>query len=97
ASATIHAGVDSLGRKLSLSQSLKDILLCGPSNEGLVEPIQCTSLSLITVTEELLNTMPNDARSPYGRILWLWHKELKREAFESFEALNAKGASASST
>lgn len=87
----IHAGIDSIGFKLGTSMSKKDILLTGPSNEGLIEPIQCTSLSLIHATEALIRAYPIEQSSIIISTLWLWHETLKREVVEASAALQAKG------
>lgn len=87
----VHAGVDSIGFKLGTSMSNKDILLTGPSNEGLIEPIQCTSLSLIYATEALIRAFPNDESLMTISILWMWHDALKREVVDASDALQAKG------
>jgi hypothetical protein len=87
ASKNVHAGVDSIGFKLALSMSGKDILLAGPSNEGLIEPIQCTSYSLILATSELIRTSPHDERSIMEGVLWCWHEKLKIELTDAVDAL----------
>jgi len=87
ASKNVHAGVDSIGFKLALSMSAKDILLAGPSNEGLIEPIQCTSYSLILATSELLRTSPHDERSIMEGVLWHWHEKLQTELIGAVDAL----------
>lgn len=87
----IHAGIDSIGYKLGTSISNKDILLCGPSNEGLIEPIQCTSLSLIQATQAMISVSPSDERLLYSSVLWLWHERLKEEVVAASDALQKKG------
>ncbi|WP_065615938.1 DUF5677 domain-containing protein [Pseudomonas moraviensis] len=87
----VHAGIDSIGFKLGTSMSNKDVLLTGPSNEGLTDPIQCTSLSLIYATEALLNAYPRDDSSITILVLWLWHDALKQEVVEASDALQRKG------
>lgn len=87
----IHAGIDSIGFKLGTSISNKDVLLCGPSNEGLIEPIQCTSLSLIQATQAIMSVSPNDERLLCSPLLWLWHEKLKEEVVAASDALQKKG------
>ncbi|MBW5894644.1 DUF5677 domain-containing protein [Pectobacterium aroidearum] len=87
----IHAGIDSIGFKLGTSLSNKDLLLCGPSNEGLLEPIQCTSLSLIQATQAIISVSPDDQRLLYSAVLWLWHERLKEEVVAASDALMKKG------
>ncbi|PBP84782.1 hypothetical protein CCL22_06465 [Pseudomonas syringae] len=86
----IHAGVDSIGFKLATSESNKDLLLCGPSNEGLIEPIQCTSLSLIQATQAIISVSPSDERMLFSKILCLWHEKLKEEVVIASDALSKK-------
>ena len=92
ASKNIHSGVDSIGFKLALSMSDQETLLAGPSNEGLIEPIQCTSYSLILATCELIDTAPHDERSIMREVLWRWHEMLLAELTEAETALRQLGA-----
>ena len=87
----IHAGIDSIGYKLGTSMSNIDLLLTGPSNEGLIEPIQCTSLSLIHATTALIEAYPGKDSSIKISVLWLWHEVLKQEVVDANDALQAKG------
>lgn len=91
ASKNIHSGVDSIGYKLALSMSGQETLLAGPSNEGLIEPVQCTSYSLIIATGELIDTAPHDERSIMERVLWRWHDKLKAELIDAEAALRERG------
>jgi Family of unknown function (DUF5677) len=92
ASKNVHSGVDSIGFKLALSMSSQETLLAGPSNEGLIEPIQCTSYSLIIATGELIDTAPNDERSIMEGVLWRWHDKLKAELIDAEAALRQRGS-----
>lgn len=83
ASKNIHSGVDSVGFKLALSMSSQETLLAGPSNEGLIEPIQCASYSLILSTCALIDTAPSDERSIMIGVLWNWHERLKVELIDA--------------
>lgn len=87
----VHAGIDSIGFKLGTSMSKEDLLLVGPSNEGLIEPIQCTSLSLVCATIALITAFPNDESPMRISALRLWHEILKRELVLADAALQAKG------
>lgn len=87
----VHSGIDSIGFKLGTAISKKDLLLTGPSNEGLFEPMQCTSLSLIYATEALIKAYPNDESPIRVSVLWLWHEMLKQETVEADTALRARG------
>lgn len=92
ASQYVHAGIDSIGYKLGTSISKKDILLTGPSNEGLIEPIQCTSLSVVTATTALLKAYPHDKSDLKIEVIRLWHQKLKEEVLAADAALQARGA-----
>lgn len=83
----IHAGIDSIGYKLGTSMSNRDLLLTGPSNEGLMEPIQCTSLSVVYATSALINAYPDDDSSIKTSVLWLWHQILQQEVYGAHKAL----------
>lgn len=87
----VHAGIDSIGYKLGTSMSKEDLLLVGPSNEGLIEPIQCTSLSLVLATTALITAFPNDESPMRISALRLWHEILKQELVVADAALQAKG------
>ncbi len=91
ASKNVHSGVDSIGFKLALSMSSQETLLAGPSNEGLIEPIQCTSYSLIIATCELIDTAAHDERSIMEGVLWRWHEKIKAELIEAEAALRQLG------
>lgn len=71
--------------------SNQETLLAGPSNEGLIEPIQCTSYSLIIATCELIDTAPHDERSIMVGVLWHWHEWLKAELIDAEAALRQRG------
>lgn len=90
ASQYVHAGVDSIGYKLGTSLSNKDLLLTGPSNEGLIEPIQCTSLSMAIATIALLEAFPNEKSYLKIEVIRLWHEKLKEEVLAADLALQAK-------
>jgi hypothetical protein len=87
----VHAGIDSIGFKLGTSMSNKDILLAGPSNEGFIEPIQCTSLSLIYATIALITAFPNEESAIRISVFRLWHEILKQEVVDAATALQVKG------
>lgn len=91
ASKNVHSGIDSIGYKLGLSMSEEDILLAGPSNEGLIEPLQCTSLSICHATDALIALSPDTYRNTASDILWKMHDSMKKEAVEAADALLAKG------
>lgn len=90
-SQNIHSGVDSIAFKLGLSMSEDDILLSGPSNEGFIEPLQCTSLSLCQITTALSEVSEISDISDMNAILWRMHDSMKIEAKEASDALQAKG------
>ncbi|NKI68104.1 hypothetical protein GN109_01620 [Collimonas pratensis] len=92
ASKNVHSGIDGIGYKLALSMSSQETLLAGPSNEGLIEPIQCTGYSLIIATSELIDTAPHDERSIMEGVLWCWHERLKAELIDAETALRQRGS-----
>lgn len=89
----VHAGIDCIGYKLGTSLSEEDLLLTGPSNEGLLEPIQCTSLSLIHSTVALISAFPDTEDFLKIPVLWLWHEALKNEVSDASDALQKKATS----
>lgn len=95
-SVRVHVNSKSVTYKLSLSLSYKhhneEILLSGPSNEGLVDPLQCTSMSLIDTTKSLLSLNPNIDSLVSSKILSLWDDKLKSELIEASESLERKGS-----
>lgn len=94
-SVRVHVNSKSVTYKLSLSLSYKlsneEVLLSGPSNEGLVDPLQCTSMSLIDATKSLLSLNPNIDSFVSSEILSSWDDKLKEELIEANEALEKKG------
>lgn len=88
----VHAGIDSIGFKLGTSMSNRDLLLVGPSNEGLIEPTQCASLSLIYATIALITGFPNEESPRRASVLRLWHEILKQELVVADAAVQARGA-----
>jgi hypothetical protein len=87
----VHAGIDSIGFKLGTSMSKEDLLLVGPSNEGLIEPIQCTSLSLVYATIALITAYPSEESDIRISVFRLWHEVLKQEVLNADAALQARG------
>ncbi|MDB5765149.1 MAG: hypothetical protein JWQ21_4144 [Herminiimonas sp.] len=87
----IHSGVDSIGFKLGLSKSKKDLLLTGPSNEGLIEPIQLAAFSIISATEALIHVFRTPERLIYESVLWKWFDILKEELHEASQKLIESG------
>lgn len=59
ASQNIHANVLSIRNQLGLLSTKKDLLLAGPSNSGLTDPAQLTSLSLAQISIGMLQIYPN--------------------------------------
>ncbi|MEI7408003.1 DUF5677 domain-containing protein [Pectobacterium aroidearum] len=90
----VHVGSKSISYKLTLSLSYKswdkEILLSGPSNEGLVDPMQCTGLSLIDITDSLLSITPTVDSMISTKILSIWNNKLQRELVEANEELEKK-------
>ncbi|EPQ1334008.1 TPA: DUF5677 domain-containing protein [Serratia marcescens] len=95
-SVRVHVNSKSVDYKLSLSLSYKynndEILLSGPSNQGLVDPMQCASMSLIDTTRSLLSINENVDSIISEKILALWDVKLKQELLEASELLEEKGS-----
>ncbi|CAI2533325.1 DUF5677 domain-containing protein [Serratia liquefaciens] len=94
-SVRVHLGSKSLDYKLSLSLSEKqngdEVLIAGPSNEGLFDPMQCTAMSLIDVTVILISQIDNMNNIVFERILHAWNEDLKVALVEASEQLSKKG------
>ncbi|TCQ85180.1 hypothetical protein EC840_11098 [Rahnella sp. JUb53] len=90
----VHIGSKSIGYKLSLSSSYKirddEILLSGPSNEGLVDPMQCAGLSLVDITDSLLSVIPTVDSMISTKILTIWNDKLQQELIEANDELEGK-------
>jgi hypothetical protein len=93
-SVRVHLGSKSLDYKLSLSLSEKhgkdEILMAGPSNEGLVDPMQCTAMSLIDVTVTLITQIDGMNNMVFENILNSWNEDLKIALIEASEELSNK-------
>ncbi|MCW2406160.1 hypothetical protein M2336_002789 [Sphingobium sp. B1D7B] len=59
ASAHIHANHRAISELLGMSEAQGPVLLVGPSNSGMVDPLILTSFSLVEVTTYLLLLKPN--------------------------------------
>ena len=59
ASQNIHANVHGIMNQLGLAEEKEDILLAGPSNSGMTDPAQLTSLSLMQISIGMLEMYPN--------------------------------------
>ena len=59
ASQNIHANVHGIKNQLGLVEAQEDILLAGPSNSGMTDPAQLTSLSLMQISTCMLEIYPN--------------------------------------
>jgi Family of unknown function (DUF5677) len=93
----VHLGSKSLDYKLSLSLSTQynkeEILLSGPSNEGLIDPIQCTALSLIYVTTSLMSLMTSIDYVILEKTLFLWNSTLQKELIDAGDVLKKRNES----
>lgn len=91
----VHIGSKSIDYKLSLSLSSQiwdeEILLSGPSNEGLVDPMQCAGMSLVDITESLLLIIPSIDMLVSGKVLSLWNEQMKLELVDAEASLKKKG------
>lgn len=91
ASQYVHTGADSLGNRLGLSLSKKNILLTGPSNEGLSQPIIYCGLSLVAALSSLVHEYPGRQRDIFEATAWKWFASLQDEAMEALSSLAASG------
>jgi hypothetical protein len=80
---SVHASSKGVQYRAGLSETLKhyperhdQTLLAGPSNEGLADPIQLTSVSLIVATGALASLSENGDFQHGIDILRLWHQQL---------------------
>lgn len=87
----VHTGADSLGNRLGLSLSKKNILLTGPSNEGLAQPLIYCGLSLVAALSSLVHEYPGRQRDVFEATAWKWFSSLQDEAMEALGALAASG------
>ncbi|AEX51142.1 hypothetical protein GRAQ_00295 [Rahnella aquatilis CIP 78.65 = ATCC 33071] len=91
----VHLGSKSLDYKLSLSLSEEfgeeELLMAGPSNEGLIEPMQCSALSLIDVTLMSLVASKSVNSLIFSKILELWNLDLQNELLDSEQILRMRG------
>lgn len=91
ASQYVHTGADSLGNRLGLCLSKKNILLTGPSNEGLAQPLIYCGLSLVAALSSLVHEYPGRQRDVFEATAWKWFSSLQEEAMEALAALSASG------
>lgn len=64
--------------------------MAGPSNEGLVDPMQCTAMSLIDVTVTLITQIDGMNNMVFENILNPWNEDLKIALIEASEELSNK-------
>lgn len=63
ASQDIHANYRDMRALLAMSEAKEEILVCGPSNSGMVEPGHMTAIALSQVTAAFLNAYISDPES----------------------------------
>lgn len=93
-SKNVHSGIDSIGYQLGISMSNANVLLAGPSNEGLVDPLQCTSLSLCYMTNAIITLNPDISSHIDAITLWKMHESMKIEAVQAAKQLMKQASKA---
>ncbi|HHQ6628252.1 TPA: DUF5677 domain-containing protein [Serratia fonticola] len=90
----VHIGSKSIDYKLGLSLSSQiwdeEILLSGPSNEGLIDPMQCAGMSLVDITDSLLSIILSIDMMVSSKVLSLWNEQMKQELIEAEASLKKK-------
>lgn len=76
ASQNVHANVHGIKNKLGLAEAEEDILLAGPSNSGMTDPANLTSLSLSQVSIGMLVLYPNIDSFVIQHIIEILSKEV---------------------
>ncbi|MBC3233855.1 DUF5677 domain-containing protein [Pseudomonas lurida] len=94
ASQYVHTGADSLDNNMGLYLSRKNILLTGPSNEGLAQPLMFCGLSLVGSLSVIANEYPQNQRDLFQATAWKWLESLYRETLEALDDLAATGPAA---
>ncbi|WP_206742095.1 DUF5677 domain-containing protein [Pseudomonas tremae] len=89
ASQYVHTGADSLGNTMGLYLSQKNILLTGPSNEGLAQPLVLCGLSLVTALSVIADEYPQNQRDLFEATAWKWVESLQEEAMVALADLAA--------
>jgi hypothetical protein len=86
-----HAGVASIGYKLGLSLTNEDILLSGPSNEGMTDPLQLCALSLCICNSSISDGYVDSDWHIFSEAIWRMFESLKDEAGTAHHLLAKKG------
>jgi hypothetical protein len=92
ASYNVHASPKGIFFKLGLYPKSKEILLAGPSTNGLADPLIGTSNSLVQITTALLTTIPNIDRLVVCNILAKLSNELGKRAIEAHLSVESKSS-----
>jgi hypothetical protein len=87
ASHIVHANPKGIFFKLGLYPDGEPILLAGPSNTGLADPIDATAIALNHVTTALLTLVPNIDRLVVCNVLLTLVDEIGEEALAAQKAL----------
>ena len=64
ASRDIHTDFREMKSLFAMSEADQEILLCGPSNSGMVEPAHCTAIALTQITATFVFTYLDEENSP---------------------------------
>lgn len=94
ASRDIHPDYREMRTLYAMSEAKQDVLLCGQSNSGMMEPAHCTAIALLQITVTFILTYVDDKRCPidhtgsviYAKLL----DRLAAEIGDTFLALDKK-------
>ena len=90
ASGNIHADSHGTYFRLGLSSSQEEVILAGPSNEGLADPGHSTAISLCQITTVLLARKPTMDYLVYSRVLHKLANETGDAFLEAHRAFEAQ-------
>jgi len=92
ASLHIHGNHRALDELLGMSEAQEDVLLVGPSNSGMVEPLTLTAISIVESTSLLLLSKPNFDRLVFFNTIWRMAERMnklasgiERRTFEAYQ------------
>jgi hypothetical protein len=94
ASRDIHTDYRDMQSLYAMSEAKQEVLLCGQSNSGMVEPAHCTAIALLQITATFILTYVNDESCPidhtdsviYAKLL----ERLEGEIGDTFLTLSKK-------
>ncbi len=91
ASQHIHGGHSGSKGLLGMAEADRNVaMLVGPSNGGLVDPIQMVAHSLADITDALLSSRPDMVRRATSAVLWILVKDIGPMAMQCQEEFRQK-------